>query len=204
MKKLVAFTLVLLLILSVCACNNQVSDNNDGQSQNNETTQPTDTQPQTDNQPPQEFVFAKPETNLEFWIAENVDDFDFSKYQEKYGMFGGRQYYGTGYVPTTDGEGQQVDPEHCVLYTVTSYPDYSDKEKHVTYIYITDPTVAFCGISLNSSFEEFETIIKQQGFKITESSENWRQAENGKYWISFTKEAIRIMVKVENKDGIVF
>ena len=204
MKKLVAFTLVLLLILSVCGCNDQVPNNNDGQSQNNETTQPTDEQLQENNQPPQEFVFAKPETNLEFWIAENVDDVDFSKYQEKYGMFGGREYYGTGYVPTTDGEGQQVDPEHCVLYTVTPYPDYSDKEKHVTYIYITDPTVAFCGISLNSSFEEFETIIKQQGFKITESSENWRQAENGKYWISFTKEAIRIMVKVENTDGIVF
>ena len=27
---------------------------------------------------------AKPETNLEFWIAENVDDVAFSKYQEKY------------------------------------------------------------------------------------------------------------------------
>ena len=87
MKKLVAFTLVLLLILSVCACNNQVPSNNDGQSQNNEnqSSQPTGTQPQTDNQPPQEFVFAKPETNLEFWIAENVDNVDFSKYQEKYG-----------------------------------------------------------------------------------------------------------------------
>ena len=26
----------------------------------------------------------KPETNLEFWIGENVDDVDFSKYQEHY------------------------------------------------------------------------------------------------------------------------
>lgn len=206
MKKLVSFTLVLLLILSVCACNNQVPSNNDGQSQNNEnqSSQPTGTQPQTDNQPPQEFVFAKPETNLEFWIAENVDDVDFSKYQEKYGLFGGHEYYGTGYVPTLDEEKQQVDPEHCVIYTVTSYPDYSDREQHVTYIYITDPTVEFCGISLNSSFEEFETIIQQQGFRITASSETSRKAENGKYWISFTKEAIRISVEVENETGIIF
>ena len=46
----------------------------------------------------------KPETNLEFWIGENVDDVDFSKYQEhyRYGFMGiGRQYYGTGYTPTT-------------------------------------------------------------------------------------------------------
>ncbi len=204
MKKLVAFTLVLLLIFSVCACNNQVSDNNDGQSQNNETTQPTDTQPQTDNQPPQEFVFAKPETNLEFWIAENVDNVDFSKYQQKYGMFGGRQYYGTGYVPTLDENEQQVDPEHCVIYTVTSYPDYSDREQHVTYIYITDPTVEFCGISLNSSLAAFKTTMREQGFVITNELENSCTAKKGKYRVSFSKEAIRISVEVENETGMIF
>ncbi|MBQ8413718.1 MAG: hypothetical protein IJX58_00540 [Clostridia bacterium] len=59
----------------------------------------------------------KPETNLEFWIGENVDDVDFSNYQMKYGMFGGNMYYGTGYVPTLDENEQQVDPEHCVIVT---------------------------------------------------------------------------------------
>ena len=44
-------------------------------------------------------------TNLEFWIAESVDSVDFSKLQEKYGMLGCREYYGTGYVPTIDEEG---------------------------------------------------------------------------------------------------
>ena len=44
----------------------------------------------------------KPETDLEFWIAENVDDVDFSGRQERYGLMGGREYYGSGYVPTTD------------------------------------------------------------------------------------------------------
>ena len=77
---------------------------------------------------------SQPKTNLEFWIGENVDDVDFSKYQMKYGMFGGNQYYGTGYVPTLGEEGQQVDPEYCVLYTVTSYPDYSSKSQHITSI----------------------------------------------------------------------
>ena len=41
-----------------------------------------------------------PNTNLEFWITENVDDVDWSNYQMKYGMMGGNMYYGTGYVPT--------------------------------------------------------------------------------------------------------
>ena len=65
---------------------------------------------------------SQPLTNLEFWIAQNVDNVDWSKYQEKYGIMGGREFYGTGYAPTLDEWGQQVDPEHCVIYTVTSYP----------------------------------------------------------------------------------
>ena len=145
-----------------------------------------------------------PISNLEFWIGENVDNVDFSKYQEKYGMFGGNEYYGTGYVPTIDVYGQQVDPEYCVLYTVTSFPDYSDKEQHITHIYITDPNVEFFGISMNSSFEDFERLIVKQGFVITYANENQRTAEQGKYSITFTKEWIRIRAKVENKDGIVY
>ena len=61
---------------------------------------------------------SKPQTNLEFWIAENVDDVDFSNYQMKYGMFGGNMYYGTGYVPTLDENEQQVDPEHTIFHLI--------------------------------------------------------------------------------------
>ena len=147
---------------------------------------------------------SQPVTNLEFWIAENVDDVDFSAYQEKYGMFGGKQYYGTGYLPTTDEYGHQVDPEHCVIYTITSYPDYSDKEKHITTIYITDPKIEFYGITVNSSFNDFEYCIQKQGFKITSSNENHRTAEKGKYSITISKESIRIRVDVANKYNIHF
>ncbi|MBP3386956.1 MAG: hypothetical protein J6L23_00325, partial [Clostridia bacterium] len=99
MKRLFALVIVLILIISVSACDNQPTHSND---------------------------LSQPITNLEFWIAENVDDVDFSKYQIKYGIMGGTEYYGTGYVPTVDEYGQQVDPEHCVIYTVTSYPDYAN------------------------------------------------------------------------------
>ena len=150
------------------------------------------------------IIPPEPIVNLEFWIGENVDAVDFSAYQEKYGMFGGREYYGMGYLPTINESGEQVDPEHCVIYTVTSYPDYADKEQHVTHIYITDPNVSFYGISLNSSFEEFECSIKSLGFSITHANENSRTAEKGKYSVTITKEWIRIRVEVENRDGIVF
>ena len=193
MKKLVAFIMVLILIFSMCACNNTQlpdDDNKQTQSENNQQTQNNN--------------LSQPITNLEFWIAENVDDVDFSKYQIKYSMMGGTEYYGTGYVPTVDEYGQQVDPEHCVIYTVTSYPDYANKEQHITHIYITDPKIEFYGITLNSSFEDFEYYIQNQGFTITHSNENSRTAKKGKYSVTITKEWIRIRVEVENKDGIIF
>ncbi len=172
MKKLFTLFLVLILIFSLCACDNP--------------------------------RLPSPDTNLEFWIGENVDNVDFSKYQEKYGMFGGREYYGTDYIPTFDEYNQPIDPKHCVLYTVTSYPDYYDKEQHITHIYITDPDIEFYGINLNSSFEDFERLIVEQGFIITGSNENRRTAEKGKYSITITKDWIRIRVEVENKEGIIF
>ena len=149
-------------------------------------------------------ALPRPDTNLEFWIGENVDDVDFSKYQEKYGMFGGHEYYGTGYFPTFDENNLPIDPKHCVLYTVTSYPDYSAKEQHITRIYITDPDIEFYGISLHSSFEDFEHLLTEQGFSITGSSENHRTVEKDKFSITITKEWIRIHVEVENKNGIRF
>lgn len=145
-----------------------------------------------------------PVTNLEFWIGDRVETADFSEYVEKHGLFGGRQFYGTGYVPTLDHSGMQQDPAHCVLYTVTSFPDYSSNKKHVTDIYITDPSVEFYGISLNSSHKDFERLIKEQGFKITDTNANHHTAKRGKYTVVFTKDSIQIHVKVRNLFRIQF
>lgn len=146
---------------------------------------------------------ARPVTDLEFWIGENVDEVDFSGYTEKFGLFGGREFYGTGYVPTLDGD-RQIDPEHCVIYTVTSFPDYSINKRHVTRITITDPDVTFYGISLNSTHKEFERLITEQGFRITDTDANHHTAKRGKYTVIFTKDSIRINVKVRNLFGIQF
>ena len=152
------------------------------------------------------FVNRKPDppaTNLEFWIGDKVNETTFSGYQEKGGLFGGREFYGTGYVPTLDGD-RQVDPEHCVIYTVTAYPDYSSGKSAVTSIYITDPSVEFYGVSLNSSHKEFEKLMKKQGFKITDTHAIPRTAKRGKYTVTFTKEYIRISVNVSNVFGVQF
>lgn len=149
------------------------------------------------------FIFVnrkppRPVTNLEFWIGDNVDDVDFSDYEIKPGLFGGREYYGTGYVPTVNGNGNKIDPEHCVIYTITAYPDYSSNKSHITGITITDPAIEFYGVSLNSSHKEFETHMKKQGFKITDTNFNHHTAKKGKYSVIFSKDSIRIKVKVSN------
>ena len=112
---------------------------------------------------------SEPDHDLEFWIAEDVNDFDFSSYQPKYGIMGGWEYYGTGYVPTLDENGQQIDPEHCVVYTVTNYPDYSTNSRHVTRIEITDPAVTVYGLSLSSTAEEIRSTMTAEGFTVTGS-----------------------------------
>lgn len=145
-----------------------------------------------------------PNTNLEFWITENVDDVDWSNYQMKYGMMGGNMYYGTGYVPTLDEYNQQVDPEQCVIYTVTSYPDYSNKAQHITYIEITDPSIVFYGLSLNSTDEEIMEIMGNMDFVFQELGGDTLVAKKGKYTFSFSPSTITIRVNVTNKTGIIF
>ena len=148
---------------------------------------------------------SKPQTNLEFWIAENVDKVDFSKYQEKYGMFGGNMFYGSEYTPTLDENGQQSDPDHCVIYTVTSYPDYMNKTKHVTRIEITDPKIEFYSLSINSSKEDIKKVMEEQGFTVIEG-EYGITAKKGKFTFDFNKRSNHITIKVEvtNRFGVVF
>lgn len=145
-----------------------------------------------------------PTTKLEFWVADSVEGVDLSKFQEKYGSFGSTMYYGSGYVPATDENGRQVDPEHCVIYIVTSYPDYSSKEQHVTGIEITDPNVEFYGITLRSSIPDVMELLRQQGFEISEYGEEWVFARKGSVWINFYAEYIYIGVEVTNDTGMIF
>ena len=145
----------------------------------------------------------EPDHNLEFWIAENVDDFDFSNHQPKYGIMGGWEYYGIGYAPTLGEDGQQIDPEHCVIYTVTNYPDYSSNSRHVTRIEITDPAVRVYGLSISSAVEEIKSIMTAEGFTVTESGAAVR-AERDNFRFTFSKDKITISAEVTNYFGIVY
>ena len=147
----------------------------------------------------------KPDTDLEFWIAENVEHVDFSEHQEKHGLMGGRAYYGRGYAPSSGSNGEQIDPEHYVLYTVTSYPDYASNRRHITQIDITDPAIELYGVSLRSSAEEIDAAMKQYGFRqATPPNAVGQRYSKGKFTFRFADDAIHISVKVSNRLGIQF
>ena len=74
---------------------------------------------------------------------------------------------------------------------------------HNTHTHYT-PAVEFYGISRNSSFENFEHIITQHGFRITHSNIQTRTAEKGKFHITFTEKRIMLGVEVKNKNNIQF
>ena len=146
---------------------------------------------------------SEPEHDLEFWIGENVDGFDFSEYQPKYGIMGGFEYYGRGYVPTLAEDGWQIDPEHCVIYTLTNYPDYSSNSLCVTRIEITDPAVRVYGLSLSSTVDEIRSTMASEGFTVTGTDASIK-AEKDNFRFIFTKDSIRITVEVTNRFGIVY
>ena len=135
-------------------------------------------------------------TNLEYWIADPVDRMDFATHQEKFGLMGGREFYGKGYMPTEGENGEQTDPEHCVIYTVTSYPDYISNKRCVTQIYITDPTVEFYGINCQSSLGEIDTALRKHGFRPDEAP--GVVYRKGKTTIRISDGTIRIGVNVSN------
>lgn len=137
-----------------------------------------------------------PKTNLEFWIEHSVDPIDFATHQQKYGLMGGKQYYGKGYMPTENEIGEQMDPEHCVIYTVTAYPDYSSNRRCVTRIYVTDPAIELYGINCQSSLGEIDTALRRHGFRPGDApGVTYRK---GKTTISISDGAIQISVRVSN------
>jgi hypothetical protein len=146
-----------------------------------------------------------PITNLEFWIGQNVDDVDFSSYHMQIGLMGGDAYYGTGYVPLPDKYGKpRIPPEHYVVYTVTSYPDYSSRTKHITQIGIVDPSIQLYGISINSSKDEINTAMLNNGFTEKEKTNSTVTYVNGKYSITFSDKYISLYVMVTNEHNIEF
>lgn len=153
-------------------------------------------------------------TNLEFWITQNVEEINFSGHVEIEGWYGAKQYYGAGYQPVIDDVGPR-DPEHYVKYLVTAYPDYADGGQYITKIEISDPDVTFYGLTTNSSFEEFDKTFQKKGYEIS-SPELYPDVPHpdihtaSKNGITFTLNRtavpyiITISAEISNREGIMY
>ncbi len=150
------------------------------------------------------YVATPEDTNLEFWITQRVAWEDFDGHAENYGWFGAREFYGTGYIPTEVEGSNQIDPEYCVKYLVTSYPDYSSNKLAVTGIEITDPQITFYGLTLNSTEEQITQTMQKLGYKMGEEG-TMLCAYKGNVRFRFSiGKSISINAGVSNRFGIVF
>ena len=154
-------------------------------------------------------VVDKPaDTNLEFWITENVTDYDFSEYTHV-PSWGAWVYYGKDYSPVVMTlDGYPVEPEHCVIYTVGSYPDESSSGHHITRIDITDPDVTFYGITLESTDEQIIAAMEKHGYThLPEEQGKFGirlYFEDGNVTFVFYEDEIVIVAANTNKHQILY
>lgn len=149
---------------------------------------------------------------LEFRITENVENTDFSQYESVSGWMGAKEYYGKGYSPVTDSEGNVTKPEYYVTYLVSAYPDYADGGQYITKIEITDPAVLVNGITVESPFEEFEAVFKAMDYEtyLSEHSNHIQCNAKSKDGITYTlyvsndTRKLTIQAEVTNREGIQF
>lgn len=151
------------------------------------------------------------ETTLEFWIGDNVNDYDWSGHDEIYGWMGAREFLGKGYSKYYDEYYEaEIAPKYHVSYIVTSYPDYSSKDRCITEINITDPSVKVYGLTTESTVEEFDALFSALGYELYDSGMARTAEKDG---VRFTLlpaynedviAEISIHAEVTNKSGIVF
>lgn len=157
-------------------------------------------------------LIDKKYTFLEFQITENVENTDMSQYKSVSGWMGAKEYYGKGYSPVTDSEGNVTKPEYYVTYLVSAYPDYADGGQYITKIEITDPSVMVHGITVNSSFKEFEAVFKALGYTASVAEKGGYMQYNAKnkdgisysIYLSNDIKKMTIQAEVTNREGIIF
>jgi len=154
-------------------------------------------------------------TSLEFWITEDVKDRDWTGHDEIYGWMGAREFLGSGYKKNEDPTGSNQHPEHYVSYVITAWPDYVDGGEFVTDITVTDPAVTVYGLTIVSTYEEFDAVFEPLGYELSwsEGAIKTRVATKDGITFRLTRAVednpdvvpqIRIFAEVTNREGIVF
>lgn len=168
-------------------------------------------------EPPEDLssgVFKPQQTSLDLWILQNVYEKNWSDYTEVPDWMGAREFYGKGYTPEISDDGIFTDPEYCVKYLVTAWPDYADGGQYITQIVITDPKVTFWGLTVESTVEQFDSVLTPKGFlyvteKDLDEGTEYKAAWVGRsYSVTLKKQngkcVVNISAPISNRDNIVF
>lgn len=197
MKKILSLLLVLLLCLGMAGCGNVAPAGQD-----NDPAAPPQAHGVASGAP------ARPEDGtLEFWIAESVEWSDFNGHDEIADHFGAREFLGTGYRAVTDENGWNASrPDVFVSYIITNYPDYSSEGLAVSTIWITDPDVTVYGLTVDSSLEEWDAVMREMGYAVRVDGSNgqYHRAKKDGFSFFYGDGSICINAEVTNEQGIVF
>ena len=138
------------------------------------------------------------DTNLSFWITEKVESSSFEEFTFLPGGFGVNMYLDKRYELEDQENPLSIPPFH-VIYHVTKYPDYSDKDSYVTFIEITDPSIYVYGLSTDSNQEDISSRMEKEGFQEKQGVFLQNNCS-----FSFSKESILISANVSNRNNISF
>ena len=154
-------------------------------------------------------------TSLEFWITEDVKDQDWTGHDEIYGWMGAREFLGSGYKKNEDPTGANQHPDHYVSYVITAWPDYADGGEFVTDITVTDPDVTVYGLTIESTYEEYDAVFESLGYELywSDGAIETRVAIKNGITFRLTRAVddnpnvvpmFRISAEVTNREGIVY
>ncbi|MBQ6541480.1 MAG: hypothetical protein IJL73_03275, partial [Lachnospiraceae bacterium] len=146
---------------------------------------------------------------LEFWILQDVTGMDFSDYILDFAHLGtGGVYFGLGYDIEPNMALDYKEP--FVEYTLNQWPDLSDKETHITSIYITDPKVRIYGLGLEDTVEEWQKKLEEKKYTIQKNSNNNNllfsaDSPDETFSINFFAEPLHILIDapVTNRTSII-
>ncbi len=128
------------------------------------------------------------ETELAFWITEDVGQVDFSEYERRPVFMDGIEYFRKGY--------KEGDSEY-VSYLVTPYPTYADGGSFVTRINVTDPNVKILGgLTITSTVAEWDRVLRGLDCdKPTIAETLDKGVEYKELWISGDEEISFTLIK---------
>lgn len=195
--------LILLLVILLPGCG--------GKSQRSTPSEPNDNATEIELPPDLAAFFKENEIEgLEFWILQNVTEYDFSDYTRDVYELGSRgAYYGKRYEITPTGKMDFTTP--LIEYSLNGWPDLSDKQVYITRIWITDPDVKIYGLSIDNTMAEWQGGLTDKGYSFGGHHDDYSadmiaDSPDGTYIICYNSDprSLMIIAPTTNREMIDF